>query len=332
MIYVKKLLTEERQTLEEMCKNHPCHAPRMRAHAVLMSDAGFSLKELTAAFGICRQTASTWLHSWDELGICGLLDNLRSGRPNKLSVENQHRAIELVKEFPRSLKTVLAHLCELTGINLSHSTLKRLCKQAKLSWKRVRKSLKAKRDPDLFAQSQQQLLALATQAAQQQIDLYYFDESGFTLEPCVPYAWQAIGEHIEVPCSKSKRLNVLGFMSKECDFQSMVFEGSINSAVVVACIEQFIKSLKRQTALAIDNATIHTSAEFTDNIARWKEQGLTIVPIAPYSPELNLIEILWRKIKYEWMPFSAYTSFQSLEDNLFDILANIGKTYVIHFS
>jgi transposase len=164
-------LTEERQTLEEMYKNHHCHAPRMRAHAVLMSDAGFSVKELAAAFGVCRQTASTWLHSWDELGICGLLNGYRSGRPNKLSAENQHQAIELVKEFPRSLKTVLARLCELTGINLSRSSLKRLCKQAKLCWKRVRKSLKSKRDPKLFAQSQQQLLTLATQAAEKQIDL-----------------------------------------------------------------------------------------------------------------------------------------------------------------
>ena len=120
-------------------------------------------------------------------------------------------------------------------------------------------------------------------------------------------------------------------MSKDCNFQSMVFEGSITSAVVVVCIEQFIKSLKRQTALVIDNAPIHTSA-FKSNIEKWAQQGLTIVPIAPYSPELNLIEILWRKIKYEWMPFSAYTSFQSLKDNLFDILANIGKTYVIRFS
>ena len=69
-----------------------------------------------------------------------------------------------------------------------------------------------------------------------------------------------------------------------------------------------------------------------ENVERWKELGLAIVPIAPYSPELNLIEILWRKIKYEWMPFSAYTSFQSLQENLFDILANVGKTYTIKFA
>lgn len=332
MIYTKKLLPVEKLTLEEMYKNHPNHLPRARAHAILLSDAGFTLKELSATFDICRQTASTWLHSWEEQGICGLFDSPRSGRPSKLSVENQRKAIELVMDSPRSLKTVLAQLSEFTGVHLHSSTLKRVCKKARLCWKRVRKSLKSKRDPELFAKSQQQLKELAQQAAQKQIDLYFFDEAGFTLEPCIPYAWQAIGENIEVSCSKSKRLNVLGFMSKDCDFQSMVFEGSITSAVVVACIDQFAKTLKGETALVIDNAPIHTSEEFKENIEKWKEMGLTIVPIAPYSPELNLIEILWRKIKYEWMPFSAYDSFQSLRENLFDILANIGKTYVINFA
>lgn len=332
MIYVKKLSAEEKLTLEELCKNHPNHLPRKRAHAILLSDAEFSLKDLSATFDICRQTASTWLYSWEEQGLCGLFDNPRSGRPSKLSPENERKAIELVIEFPRSLKTVLAQLSEFTQVTLSCATLKRLCKKAKLCWKRVRKSLKSKQDAVLFAQSQQQLKELAQQAAQKQIDLYFFDEAGFTLEPCIPYAWQAIGKNIEIPCSKSKRLNVLGFMNKDCDFQSIVFEGSITSAVVVACIDQFAKSLKRETALVIDNAPIHTSAEFKENIARWKALGLTIVPIAPYSPELNLIEILWRKIKYEWIPFSAYNSFQSLKSSLFDILANIGKTYVINFA
>jgi len=31
-----------------------------------------------------------------------------------------------------------------------------------------------------------------------------------------------------------------------------------------------------------------------------------------YAPALNLIEILWRFMKYYWLPFSAYTSFQCL--------------------
>ena len=125
---------------------------------------------------------------------------------------------------------------------------------------------------------------------------------------------------------------MLGFMNRDCAFQSFVFEGSINSAVVVGCIDHFAKSIERPTALIIDNAPVHTSNEFLGNVEGWEEQRLTIVPIASYSPELNLIEILWRKIKYEWMPFSAYESFQSLQENLFEILANIGKTYTIEFA
>ena len=77
---------------------------------------------------------------------------------------------------------------------------------------------------------------------------------------------------------------------------------------------------------------VHTSHEFEENIERWQKQGLTIVPITPYSPELNIIEILWRKIKYEWLPFSAYESFQSLKESLFEVLANVGKSYTIKFS
>ena len=332
MIIVDFLLLEEIQTLEEMHENHPCHAPRIRAHAILLSHAEFKLSMIASVYNVCRQTVSTWIHAWETKGICGLLDKPRSGRPRILHREAEADALKHINQSPRSLKKVLADLSETLGLTLSLSTLKRVCKRAGLNWKRVRKSLKSKRDPVLFEQSQQQLTLLIEQSQKKQIDLFYFDESGFTLEPCVPYAWQPLGETIKVPSSKSKRLNVLGFMNRECSFTSIVVEGSVTSAVVVASIDHFISTLQRPTALVIDNASIHTSHEFKENIERWQKQGLTIVPIAPYSPELNIIEILWRKIKYEWMPFSAYESFQTLKESLFDILANVGKSYTIEFS
>ncbi len=121
-------------------------------------------------------------------------------------------------------------------------------------------------------------------------------------------------------------------MGKDCSFQSWVFDSSINSAVVVAFFDQLAESIYRPMAVVIDNASIHTSAEFTENIEKWANKGLVIVKIPPYSPELNLIKILWRKIKYEWMPFSAYQSFPNLQECLFEILANIGKSYTIEFA
>lgn len=334
MLTVNSLSPEEIQTLEEMHKNYQSHFPRIRAHAILLSATGFKLTEIASIYNICRQTAATWLHAWEDGGICALFNKPRSGRPRILCNEAEVDAITRVNQSPRSLKKVLAELAARLDLTVSPSlsTLKRVCKRAGLNWKRVRKSLRSKRDPDLFEQSRQQLTMLIEQAKQKEIDLFYFDESGFTLEPCVPYAWQPRGETIEVPCAKSKRLNVLGFVNRECSFTSVVFEGSVTSAVVVASIDHFISTLERQTTLVMDNASIHTSFEFQENIERWQQHGLTLVNIAPYSPELNIIEIVWRKIKYEWMPFSAYESFQNLKESLFEILANIGKSYTVNFA
>ena len=82
--------------------------------------------------------------------------------------------------------------------------------------------MRGKRDDEKFSATLVELKILIDQADRGEIDFYYFDESGFTLEPCVPYAWQPVGEHIEIPSSKSKRLNVLGFIDRSCKFESLI--------------------------------------------------------------------------------------------------------------
>lgn len=218
------------------------------------------------------------------------------------------------------------------GIVLSIDTLRLICKQAGLVWKRVRKSLRKKRNQEDFDKSKEEIEKLVQQHKEREIDLYYFDESGFTLEPSVPYAWQQTGETIEIPSSKSKRLNVLGFVNRDCEFQSFVFEGTVNSSIVTACIDEFSYQIKKPTTLIIDNALTHTSNEFNEKLQQWKERKLSIYRIPPYSPELNIIEIVWRKIKYEWLPFSAYEPYLSLKKELFNVLSNIGITYNVEFS
>lgn len=332
MKFVTPLNTTEIISLQRMSIEHPLPWPRIRASAILQSNEQIPLQSIAKVCGVCRQTASIWLTHWEAKGIDGLLDKTGRGRKKVLSDAKEVEVIKLVKAFPRSLKKVLSEIQSHWGIKLGSSTLKNLCRKANLSWKRVRKSLRGKRNEEDFREALEEIKCLVEQADKGEIDFYYFDESGFTLEPCVPYAWQEIGKTIEIPSSKSNRLNVLGFIDRQCRFESYVFEGSVNSDVVVACFNVFAKKLDKKTVVVIDNASMHTSHAFLDNIDRWEEQNLFIQNIPPYSPELNKIEILWRKIKYEWLDFSAYESFASLKENLNHILANIGKDYQIQFT
>lgn len=332
MIYIQQLTAEEIITLNEMHKKHPFHLSRRRAHAVLLSYQGISVPMICSIYPVCRQTVSTWFSKWNECGVCGLVDSSGRGRPPLLDDKQIGDLVKRVEKSPRSLKSVLSDLETELGITISIDTLKLICKRAGLVWKRVRKSLRSKRNQDKFDAATAEIKELIQQHEENQIDLCYFDESGFTLEPCVPYAWQPTGETIEIPSSKSKRLNVLGFVNRDCKFDSFVFEGNINTSVVVACIDEFSHQIKIPTTVIIDNASTHTSNEFNENLERWKKKGLTIYRIPPYSPELNIIEIVWRKIKYEWLPFSAYESYNSLKHELFNVLANIGKTHIVAFS
>lgn len=83
--------------------------------------------------------------------------------------------------------------------------------------------------------------------------------------------------------------------------------------------------------VVLDNASIHTSDEFEERIEAWARRGLTLKYLPPYCPELNLIEILWRKIKYEWLPLAAYASFQALAFELETVLRLVGSKYQITF-
>jgi len=116
------------------------------------------------------------------------------------------------------------------------------------------------------------------------------------------------------------------------EFTSAVFQESINTNVVVHCIDEFSMNINKKTVLIIDNAPTHTSDDFIEKIKEWKKRGLEIKFLPPYSPELNKIEILWRFIKYHWLPFSSYKCHNNLKENLIHILKNFGTEFKINFS
>ena len=70
---------------------------------------------------------------------------------------------------------------------------------------------------------------------------------------------------------------------------------------------------------------------FLTALKNGKERGLTIFELPAYSPELNLIEILWRFMKYEWIEINAYSSWQSLVLSVEKIIGEFGENYAINF-
>ena len=243
--YVRPLTEQQRTLLESTMKNDTSSRARMRAHSLLLSSEGITIKAIAKIYHVDRDTVSTWIKKWEKQGDKSLHEQPRSGRPTTLTTTEKELAKQYIKEEPRSLKNVVERLAHKTAKRLSISSLKRLAKKARLRWKRVRKSLKSLRDPIAFAKCKRELEALQKQEDQGKIDLYYFDEAGFTLDPSIPYAWQEPGTVIDIPAQKSGRMNVLGFMNRKNDLHPFIFEQSVHTGVVIACFEEFSKTLKK---------------------------------------------------------------------------------------
>lgn len=100
---------------------------------------------------------------------------------------------------------------------------------------------------------------------------------------------------------------------------------------MIACIDAFFPRVTKRTVIVVDRASIHTSDALYDKLAQWQARGIEMFQLPSYSPQLNLIEILWRFIKYEWIEISAYRSWQSLVQYVEKVLKEFGENYVINF-
>ena len=67
-------------------------------------------------------------------------------------------------------------------------------------------------------------------------------------------------------------------------------------------------------------------------MGEWETKNLKIFRLPSYSPELNLIEILWRFIKYEWIELQAYKSWNNLVEYIENVIKNFGIEYKINFA
>lgn len=337
--FVKGLTDEQQSQLKVIMKSNAPQRKRMRAHAILLSSRRYSIDRIADIYQVDRDRVSQWFEWWAEFEFDGLDDDERGGRPPKLNAEDKKQVQEIVKEEPRSLKRAVSLIAERLEKTISGETLKRVLRDGRHVWKRLRRGLKGRRDEQLFRVGQAELGQMRSRlkSGTSEFELWYFDEAGFSLMPSVPYAWQPIGERIELASSGSggQRQNVLGFLRWDgADFYAAAFEGRIDSHVVAGCFREFAKEKKsaKPKLIVLDNAPIHRSEEFEEELEELAKCGVYVMFLPSYSPELNFIEMLWKKIKYEWLPMDIYGSFKTMSEGLFEVLKGIGSKYRITFA
>jgi transposase len=249
--YVRMPNEDQLIQLKDLMKNSHSARVRMRSHSIVLSSEGYSIDKIADIYHVDRDSVSSWIDRWEQSGTEGLYDKPRSGKPPALTESETEIVKRLIKEHPHSPRMILAKISEKTGKIISISTLKRIVKKANLRWKRMRKSVKNRREQEQFEKARKDIEKLREQHQTGKIDLFYFDESGFSTGSCVPYAYQPVGEITEIGASDRRRMNVLGFMSPDNRFESFCFNCNIDTGIVVRCFDEFLKSVRKKLLLSL---------------------------------------------------------------------------------
>jgi len=164
------------------------------------------------------------------------------------------------------------------------------------------------------------------------IDLLFTDECGFSLSPSIPYGWQPIGKQLGIRSSKDRVANLFGLLSRQGKLKVYSTSKSINSQFIIECIDEIALTVKRPTVLVMDNAPWHRAENLLKKQKEWVQKDVYLFFLPTYSPHLNLIETLWRKIKYEWLQSEDYLSAKILKDAIFNIIKKYHDEFCINFS
>jgi hypothetical protein len=195
----------------------------------------------------------------------------------------------------------------------------------------VRRRLKHTPNADLYEFKCECLTEFEQLSEQGHIDLFYGDESGLSLLPCVPYAWQFADEKVVMPSERGGNINCFALLSRDNRIHRYLSEQTITAAWISERLDALSLSLSRLTVVVLDNASVHKKA-VKERGSIWQERGLFVFFLPAYSPHLNIAEILWRKLKYEWLCPEDYADKETLHHSVWQALSAVGRSLMINFA
>lgn len=149
--------------------------------------------------------------------------------------------------------------------------------------------------------------------------------------PCVPYGWQFQGEQVTMPSQKRGGVNCFALLSRDNRIHLRLTEQTIDAAFVSEQLDMFSWTVRRPTVVVLDNARVHAKA-VKERGHIWQQRGLFVWFLPTYSPQFNIAEILWRKLKYEWLRPEDYADKETLRLAVWQALRAVGSVLNIAFS
>lgn len=310
--------------LRDLSKNHPHALVRTKAYALLLKSQGIENCKIIKIIGVSENRIRDYCHEYLVGGIDAIA-TIKFRKPTgKLAPFDEAVKNYLQQTPPATINQACDEINALTGILLKETQMRAYLRKLGASFRKVG-SVPAK------ANAEQQKKFLETEL-QPRLDeanagartVYFVDAAHFVLGAFLGHLWSLTRIFVKTPSGR-QRFNVLGALNAiSNELITITNDTYITSTQVCELLILLALKEKNPITVVLDNARYQRCAMV---IALAKELGIELLFLPPYSPNLNLIERVWKFTKKHCLNSKYYSVFGLFRNAISSFLSSMHQTH-----
>ena len=291
-----KLSTEQKNELIKIHKTMKDKKYADRIKAIILLDDGYSKSEIERILLIDRKSVRKYLNDYEKKGLIGLLNDDYSPYYGKLTVEQQEILIDdLRKNLFTTAKEVCIHVKKKFNVKFRPESMVKLLHRLGFRYKKT-KQVPGKADQkkqEEFIQKYENLKKELKEGEK----IYFMDAVHAQHNSHPAYGWIEKGEEREIKSNAGRdRININGVYGP-LDHEVIARQyPTINAQATIDLFKKIENKHPDLNKIYIisDNARYYVSKLVKKYLLSSK---ITLIRLPAYSPNLNLIERLWKLMK-----------------------------------
>jgi transposase len=324
-------------TEDELCAiahdryHHPDPLVQRKMEVLWLKHHGETHERIATLAGVSRSSVQRYLTEFlhgglDEVRRCPYAGQTSALETHRASLDDYFRV-----HPPRSVRQAQEIIRQRTGIQRGLTQVRRFLHRLGLEPRKIAAiPVPPKQTAAEHAQRQQRFLdtelePVLAEARAGHRDVYFVDASHFVFAAILGWLWCA-GRWFVRAASGRKRYNVLGALHAVSHRLIRVTNHSYINAEAVCDLLRAVAAagVGRPITLVLDNARYQKCA-LVQQLAQ--TLGIQLLYLPSYSPNLNLIERVWRFVKKESLGATYHESYESFTASIERCLGNLETVY-----
>lgn len=318
------LTAEARVVIEEMRGNTRDKGAYMKLSVLILLDMGKDYDEIELILGIGRGTITNCRQKYDKDGLDKYLDRHYVPFSGKLSPEALQAIEKQVSEgIYGTSQEVQAYILQTFGVDYSLSAVRSILQKLDFVYKKTSEL------PGNLDTSEQEAFLVEFEPFLEEITenevILFADAVHPQHNTRSSYAWIKKGQDKLIPSNTGRRrININGAMNAYHPEEVIIHEAdTINAEATIALYDKIQQRYADKERIYVigDNARYYRNAQ----LQAWLTENPRIIQVflPPYSPNLNLIERLWKLLRKKCINTHFYPEFKDFRKAVLNFFEHI---------